>query len=288
MPLHAPIHSTHKQVYSDTLRGELVLNFIQSLVPNIEKKTVLDLGCGSGIISVPFSQRTTTLGLDSQIENLRYVKSRSNELYDLRLVCADVKSLPIKALSFDVVIVNGLLEWVGQGTNSPRQRQLNFLQDVRMLLKNGGILYIGIENRLFWRYLIRDPHSHTLLVNLLPKKIARTCSRLILGRVFDAYIYTIWGYRRMLSESGFSLSAYIPLINYQFPFRIVEFDDKRILEESRELIANIDNYSEEFVELIKPLSTRLNCLKYSILKKLGVLRFCMPSFVLVAKKNADE
>ena len=80
-------------------------------------------------------------------------------------------ALPLAENSFDLVIVNGVLEWVGEWdlTVDPRTVQVNFLKKILRLLKDDGILLIGIENRIGWGlFLGGEDHSGMAYTSLVP------------------------------------------------------------------------------------------------------------------------
>jgi hypothetical protein len=100
-------------------------------------------------------------------------------------------------------------------------------------LKNGGVLYIGIENALSYRYLTGYPEDHSRLkyASLLPKQIANLYSLLVKGQPYRTYTYSLSGYKTMLKQAGFSkFNFYLPHPDYRFFTSIVPLENKRLLK----------------------------------------------------------
>ena len=65
------------------------------------------------------------------------------------IVRGNASQLPFPDDFFDLVVCNGVLEWIGviNDTVEPREAQIAFLQEVKRVLSRRGCLYVGIENR---------------------------------------------------------------------------------------------------------------------------------------------
>jgi len=120
----------------------------------------------------------------------------------------------------DLAVLNGVLEWVGlnnEGRN-PNAIQQQVLGEMFRVVRPGGWLYVGIENRWYPRTLLRDPHVGLPLVDALPRPLANVLSKAISKRPFQAYIYGHRKLRRMILGAGFSeVSVFSPFTGYQFP-----------------------------------------------------------------------
>ena len=89
------------------------VNDILNLV-NYSEKKVLDLGCNSGIILIPLTEKNIdVIGAEISTESINQMK---NYLYEKALpfkaVLCDGKSLPYKNNSFDIVLLTDVLEHV--------------------------------------------------------------------------------------------------------------------------------------------------------------------------------
>ncbi len=74
---------------------------ILSLIPE-DVRTVLDAGCGDGLVTNALPERLSVLGVDTSAEALRHVRRRHCQ--------ASVTQLPFDDRSFDLVMCNDVLE----------------------------------------------------------------------------------------------------------------------------------------------------------------------------------
>jgi 2-polyprenyl-3-methyl-5-hydroxy-6-metoxy-1,4-benzoquinol methylase len=197
------------------------------LIPCKKDSVVLDIGSGFGNVTIPIaSYHSKVVAVDGSLPLLQYSKLRAESegiknIDFIQVNSFDKCDLPFEPKSFDVIILNGVLEWVGSEDikSNPRTIQLAFLRQIRTLLKDDGALFIGIENRLFPGWLKRDPHSKLPLTSILPRKIAN-CYAKFKGfkNGYGTYIYSRGGYKRLLKESGFNSSNfYYPFTSYREP-----------------------------------------------------------------------
>jgi SAM-dependent methyltransferase len=99
------------------------------LLPSNPGARVLDLGCGIGPLSINFARHAKeVVGVDRGLAQLLLLSLRAREagIGNLRLICAgDRKRLPFPEKSFDVVLLNGVLELVAstRKSGSPRSHR---------------------------------------------------------------------------------------------------------------------------------------------------------------------
>jgi len=78
---------------------------IAEIIPS-EVRTILDVGCGNGIITNELSSRWDVTGLDNSAQALEFVKTKK--------VLASALSIPFEDKSFDLVISSEMLEHMNQ------------------------------------------------------------------------------------------------------------------------------------------------------------------------------
>jgi SAM-dependent methyltransferase len=180
------------------------------------ESVVLDVGAGWGAIASGLAKNfARVVAVEGVLERCRFLRTRMKQMghENVEVVCANFLELPLQRDQFDAVVLNGVLEWVGLGSRQgdPRDLQLAFLRRIHGLLKPGGIVYVGIENRIgfvMWRGA-RD-HSGFRYTSLMPRRIANLWCRLQatgyrseFNQGYRTYTYTLAGYRRLFREAGF-------------------------------------------------------------------------------------
>jgi 2-polyprenyl-3-methyl-5-hydroxy-6-metoxy-1,4-benzoquinol methylase len=91
-------------------------NFFEEIMPKIPKRAkILDVGCGTGLASVPFlNEDYTVIGIDISREMVKRAKMRipPKEKDRHLFMVADAENIPCKEDSFDVGIGMGILHHV--------------------------------------------------------------------------------------------------------------------------------------------------------------------------------
>lgn len=210
-----------------------------SIIDFPKNAEVLDLGCGWGAVAISLAKKLKKAGgkiygVDATKETLAFIKTRAKQekVDNLELIAAepfDYGELPFKTDSLDIVIMNGVLEWVGMGRTdiSPKKCQENVLAEVLRILKPGGQLYIGIENAAAYEYYLgQQDHSGIRFVGAFPKWLANLVSKIVKGEPYRTYIYSPSGYKKLLMSQGFNAPQFkIPMPSYRNIDEIVEYTD---------------------------------------------------------------
>jgi ubiquinone/menaquinone biosynthesis C-methylase UbiE len=195
---------------------------------------VLDIGCGWGSLLLPLARRVElAVGLDLAGLRARFTQLRAQQdgLHNVSvLVGGDRARLPFSDDFFDAVFLNGVLEWTPMTRPGPPwQVQRDTLAEIHRVLRPGGHVYIGIENRFSWLYFKGWPEDHVRLryVSLLPRSLARPYVRWRRGHEYRVLTHGRSGYRRLLREAGFATQRlYIAHPNYRVPTWIFAEHDR--------------------------------------------------------------
>ncbi|MCC6188962.1 MAG: class I SAM-dependent methyltransferase [Anaerolineales bacterium] len=209
---------------------------------------VLDLGSGWGPISYWLAPRVNQVtSVENVVERAAFqaLRFRQSGRTNVTVLQASVHALPLQSGQFDLAIMNGLLEWVAVSKRSagPREIQLEVLRRIHGLLRPGGEVYIGIENRFGYQYFLRAPdHTGLPFTSLMPRWLAnaylglrRHFKRAVFYNTeFDdyrTYTYSARGYQRLLTEAGFrNVRTYIVAPDYNNPLVMYLLGDRQMLQ----------------------------------------------------------
>lgn len=105
-------------------------------------KKVLDLGCNSGIILIPLTEKNIDIvGSDISIVSIKQTKKYLLEKeLPFKLLLCDGKNLPFKNDSFDVLLLTDILEHVAHPEI--------FVEEARKVLKKNGEVVVSVP----WEY----------------------------------------------------------------------------------------------------------------------------------------
>ncbi|GAA4367474.1 class I SAM-dependent methyltransferase [Agromyces bauzanensis] len=119
----------------------------------------LDVGCSTGFIADELALTgADTVGVDIDEPGLAKARERFGDRVEFRL--ADGQDLPIETESMDVIVLNHVYEHVVD--------PVSLVAEMRRVLKPGGVLYLGLGNRLG----IMEPHYRLPFLSWLPQSAA--------------------------------------------------------------------------------------------------------------------
>lgn len=204
--------------------------FYRSVMPG-RRRAFLDVGAASGIVSACLSEMYEKgYALEMQqvfVEFMRH-RFRMDSIGNVEVLQGSALAIPLPDASIDLVAVNGVLEWVSHADtkSNPRQVQLQFLREVRRCLHEDGKIVIAIENA--WHYLQLvgfSAHGTARYVGFLPKWLGNVVNRLVRKRPYREYIYSWFGYRRLLEQAGYrNVQIFVVMPNYYRPIDVYRFD----------------------------------------------------------------
>jgi SAM-dependent methyltransferase len=253
------------------------------ILPLVQKRLVLDIGAGSGVISETLAQDfSSVVAFDYSPELVAFMKKRFLEdgINRIHLVRGDAANLPFHKERFDLVIVNGVLEWVPDFVPkmNPYRAQIEFLRNVHAILRREGMVGIAIENRLYYRHFQGlSPHGESSYIVILPRFLANLMRRLGKKSQYRNYIYSYWGYRHLLKKAGYrNIRIYLVLPSYYDPHVVIS-------PQRRPSQAFFKEYFQaRFSENGETGFARKAA--YYLLNKMNLFRYLEHSFLITAEK----
>jgi SAM-dependent methyltransferase len=239
---------------------------------------VLDLGAGTGTNSHALAlYYREVVALEPVQERIDFMRHRfsQEELRNVKIIRSSLWTLPFADSSFDLVAMNGVLEWVAAGREGdPRELQNQALKNAYSLLRDGGFLYVGIENRTGLGYFAgyADPHCDLPFVTVMPRRLAHWyAKRRGHQQGYRNYLYSSGGYQKLLREAGFSsVDVYLAVPSYNHPRFFLPLKENLF-----------SYYSRNFTV---PPAKGLRRLLHATLSGLGILKHCDYSYALIARK----
>jgi len=173
-----------------------LVNFFSERVGKIQNKRILDVGFGSGGVSVAFSQAgAEVFGVDVDPE-LKIIAERNLLSHNAK---ADFKiyngvDLPYPDNYFDYIISSSVLEHV-----SLPEKLLN---EMLRVLSPGGRLLLSLPNR----YYPKETHTLAYFVSYMPRWLARVYLRLLKRSPLEhdnLHFYSYFSIIKMLKKTDF-------------------------------------------------------------------------------------
>lgn len=267
-------------------------------------ETGIDYGCMWGNLLIHSAKKCKFMvGIDQTKTSLKFLNIRLKEekLDNVHLINENLRnSLPFKD-NFDFAIVNGVLEWIpdtnqidltnffnkGRINTSinqlrPPESQLEFLKTVHQSLNDKGKLYLAIENRWDYQHFLwkRDPHSNLFYTAILPRKISSIISKIVYGRSYVNYIYSMKKLKQLLSSAGFIITEkYAAFPDYRSPITILDINTKDTSDYSPVYHISPTN------NILKKTFRKGRNLLDKIIYKYFKLFNLAPSFIIIAEKR---
>lgn len=209
------------------------------LLPIQPDWTALDIGAGWGGNAFPLSQQLKhVVALEAGLERAEFMEIRREQMGrdNLQVIAASIHEMPLPSNTFDLVVLNGILEWVAlSAQGDPGHIQKDILRRVYDLLAPGGWLYLGIENRFsFEAFLGQQDDSGMPFASLMPRRLADAYIRRASPRhnrtheamtSYRTYTYSYWGYKRLLERSGFKEFRAWGAYSYNRPRLLYNLED---------------------------------------------------------------
>jgi len=199
---------------------------------------VLDYGCGFGSLSIAAAAAAREVAaVDAAGPFIRgtAIRTRQGGIANVLPVQSDYPHLPFFDETFDLVIVNGVLEYIPcqRPDRPPMETVRACIAALTRVLKPGGQLYLAIENRFGINYLLgaKDEHSGLRFATVLPRPLADLYSRIRNKRPYLTWTHSHRALRRMFAEAGYAdARLYAAFPDYRFPAHLVSLADTNLLD----------------------------------------------------------
>ncbi len=249
----------------------------------------LDLGSGWGQISIPLSRLCNVVTLEGNLEKIQLIKeiAKQENRKNIQYVAANISDNVFENDQFDLIILNGVLEWVGAFSEgvSPFEIQQKAIQNAYNLLKPNGTLYIGIENKYGLKYLLGEKDDHTGLNDFvyLNDNSLDSYYRSINEKPLRSFTYSKENYEKMLKNSGFeNVDFFASLPDYKLPRSMVNLANNSIIkfvQENLEFVTEFDGFTGHISKLNHKLKNIYPILSPDTLANL------YPSYSIIARKS---
>lgn len=236
--------------------------------------SILEIGAGCGGVTRYLGEVGAIVdALEPMPARALAARERTRDLPGVEVLVGELDDLPQEA-SYDLVVVVGVLEYVGLGTEDPTP-YVSFLTEIRKRLNPGGSLVLAIENQFGVKYLAGAPEDHTSQVfdsiEGYPRgERARTFSRSAL--------------LRMAIDAGLTGSMLAVFPDYKLTEAV--FDPDRFPVNSRPMLTTLSTFPSPDWSVPRP-SLASERLIWGELVKAGLASETSNSFVMLATEKPD-
>ena len=244
-------------------RGKFVKSILGKVV-DCNSLKILDLGSGEGGTSKVLAENNDVVSFDISKERLRR-QSESTE--NLERLCGSALDLPFNKNSFDIVILQDVIEHLPEKDNFP--------ETIHHLLKDEGIVYLSTPNKFSIFNFLSDPHWGVPVISILSRKKIK--------KYFLRYFRESEVTRKDIAELN-SLNDLYKLFDEKFKLQLyTKYSVKELFNGNKGIV-----WSNFHLRLVRMISFfKLNKILIKITNdKPGLLnRFFTPTFYLILKKK---
>ncbi len=239
---------------------------------------LLDFGCGWGSLALSLAEHAAeTWVCDVVPERVEMVRRRARDRGPAPVrgcVASGYPNLPFTDQYFDLIILNGVFEWVPSSIpGDPARTQQAFLHEIARVLKPQGQLYVGIENRFGFGYFRgkREEHTKLRFISLLPRLLGRLYHRLAKSAPYKEYTYGRLGMKKILRRAGFQhVDFFYPFPDYREFQRVIDLEDP-----------------EQIAASFSPQTSR-GKLAFAVAKRTNLLRYFAASFGVLTTPQPNQ
>jgi SAM-dependent methyltransferase len=254
-----------------------VVKFLMSQLGNHSDRCFLDVGAGYGSLSLPLAQSmnsgVATDILEYSLNAIRF-RAQKNFIRNLSVIKIDAfndVSLPFQSSIFDLVLLNGVIEYAGLSRSiKPERVQEALFKEVRRVLKQGGLFYLSTENRFAANYFaFGKGHDGLYFSSLLPRFLADIYSKALKGEGYYMREFSYLRLKKTLVRCGFQkVVFYCGVRSYNRPKKIMRLDDRK-----------------ELIEAARPfIKRRVGRIGLTLLVYLRLQKLFWPHFIVLCEK----
>lgn len=246
----------------------------------------LDLGAGWGQVTIPLSRFCNVMAVEGNIEKIEIMKTiaKQENRNNIQFVVANIADKIFESEQFNLVILNGVLEWIGSfSEGDPVTLQQEVLKEAYRALKSGGTLYIGIENKYGLKYLLGEKDDHTGLTGYvyLNNELEKSVFKEKTGKELRVFTHGKNEYEKMITNAGFRHVRFFgDLPDYKLLHTIVDLENDKTSSYVASNLDFVDEYNG-YDGTISKYNEKLRYL-YSILS--DQLADFYPSYSIIASK----
>lgn len=217
------------------------------IVPIGPHSTVLDVNAGLGAVTHALALTYQhVVSVEPVAEMARFTRIRLDQegLKNVDVLQTTLRVLPFSPSTFDLIVLNGVLEWVREwrGSRSSREAQIEALKDLRRLLKPSGVLVVGSENRIaYTRFLRRTVRPPDPVAGGVVRKFGSLYRKFRRPGFYrplmdpaeghKPYSHTPHGYLNLLRQAGFPLvELWWPANGYNSPHTLFRASNRVAIE----------------------------------------------------------
>lgn len=134
--------------------------FVEAVISNLispEGLKILDIGAGEGSTSTLLSKKNKVISLEPKPERIIKIEQKDT----LQPVIADSLKLPFISSKFDLIILQDVIEHLNINKT--------FVDNLKSILSENGLIYLSTPNRLSVLNIISDPHWGMPVISLFKR-----------------------------------------------------------------------------------------------------------------------
>ncbi len=244
-------------------RGKFVLELLENFITP-KNLTVLDIGSGWGGTSKVFSENNFVVSFDL---NLLRLQNQTKQKNNLSIVNGDALFLPFKNRTFDVIILQDVIEHL------PHLK--HFSESLNKILMKDGIIFLSTPNKFSIVNFISDPHWGMPFAALFKRQNVK--------KYFLKYFRKNDQHRNDIAQL-LSLEQIKGIFNANFDISLnTKFAVKKLFEGNKGIVWS--SFHISLIEVLKLFYLDKTIIKLSNDKFGFINRFFTPTFYFILKKK---